>query len=321
MRQVSPKVIALVGSSGFDSGYGHLRRLVSLSSVLEYSNILCLHGKFEETKEFYNIIESSIELKKCKCNGQPDTIIFDSYNTEILSSLEFNNLPKLIQLVDELSPKLWADAYIKASPTRDWKPANVLAQIKEFKNNPILRREFFSSSSNYAYRENSANSILVLTGSSNLSKQVLIYLNDIASKDLLGFTFVVATNDEKLEEFSKSIGFVVVPYLSDFRTLVNDYRLIVSAGGVTAWELLKLNSKCIILSLANNQNLQLEYLKIHYNIIGLKFDPNNFSLKTELRDAILKSLNPSEVIKVHQSPTIHDGAVDAVDWLKELNYV
>jgi hypothetical protein len=82
-----------------------------------------------------------------------------------------------------------------------------------------------------------------------------------------------------------------------------------------------LNSNCIILSLADNQNLQLEYLKIHYNIIGLKFDPNNFSLKTELRDAILKSLNPSEVIKVHQSPTIQDGAVDAVDWLKELNYV
>ena len=113
----------------------------------------------------------------------------------------------------------------------------------------------------------------------------------------------------------------MVPYLSDFRTLVNDYRLIVSAGGVTAWELLKLNSKCIILSLADNQNLQLEYLKIHYNVIGLKFDPNNFSLKTELRDAILKSLNPSEVIKVHQKPTIHDGAVAAVDWLKELNYV
>ena len=321
MRKVSPKVIALVGSSGFDSGYGHLRRLVSLSSVLEYSNILCLHGEFEETKEFYNVIESSIELKKCKCNGQPDTIIFDSYNTEILSSLKFINMPKLIQLVDELSPKLWADAYIKASPTRDWKPVNELAQIKEFKNNPILRREFFSSSNNYAYRENLVNSILVLTGSSNLSKQVLIYLNDIASKDLLGFTLVVATNDDKLGEFSKSIGFAVVPYLSDFRSLVNDYRLIVSAGGVTAWELLKLNSKCIILSLADNQNLQLEYLKIHYNVIGLKFDPKNFSLKTELRDAILKSLNPSEVIKVHQSPTIHDGAVDAVDWLKELNYV
>ena len=57
MRRMPSKVIAMVGSSGFDSGYGHLRRLVSLSSALEYTNILCLHGNFEETNEFYNAIE------------------------------------------------------------------------------------------------------------------------------------------------------------------------------------------------------------------------------------------------------------------------
>ena len=321
MKQVSAKVIAMVGSSGFDSGYGHLRRLVSLSSVLEYTNILCLHGNFEETNEFYNAIESSSELNKCKCNKQPDMVIFDSYSTKVLSSLEFKNSPKLIQLVDELSPKLWADAYIKASPTRDWKPLNELAPIKEFKNCPILRREFFSNKMHPVHRKDKINSILVLTGSSNLSKKTLQYLSEISTSYLTGFTFVVATNDDKLSEFSKSLGFVIVPYLNDFCTLVNDYRLVVSAGGVTAWELLKLNSNCVILSLADNQNLQLEYLKKHYDILGLIFDPNNSSLKTELRDAILKSLNPPEVINVRQRPTIHDGAVEAVAWLKKLNFV
>jgi spore coat polysaccharide biosynthesis predicted glycosyltransferase SpsG len=319
MSQMPSKVIALVGSSGFDSGYGHLRRLVSLSSILEYSNILCLHGNFEKTKEFYNVVESWSELNKCKCDKQPDTVIFDSYSSKVLLSLEFKNSPKLIQLVDELSPKLWADAYIKASPTRDWKPLNELAKIKEFENNPILRREFFSIKNKP--EQSLLNSILVLTGSSNLSDQVLLYLSEISSNDLSGFTFVIATNDEKLSEFSKSIGFTVVPYSNDFRALVNDYRLVVSAGGVTAWELLKLNSNCVILSLADNQNLQLEYLKIHYDILGLIFDPNNSSLKTELRDIILKSLNPPEVINVRQRPTIHDGAVGAVDWLKKLNFV
>ena len=264
MRQVPSKVIAMVGSSGFDSGYGHLRRLVSLSSVLEHTNILCLHGNFEETNEFYNAIESSSELNKCKCNKQPDTVIFDSYSTKVLSSLEFKNSPKLIQLVDELSPKLWADAYIQASPTRDWKPLNELAPIKEFKNSPILRREFFSNKMHPVHRKDKINSILVLTGSSNLSKKTLQYLSEISTSYLTGFTFVVATNDDKLSEFSKSLGFVIVPYLNDFCTLVNDYRLVVSAGGVTAWELLKLDSNCIILSLADNQNFQLEYLKIHY---------------------------------------------------------
>ena len=321
MRQVPSKVIALVGSSGFDSGYGHLRRLVSLSSVLEYSNVLCLHGNFEETKEFYNVIESSSELNKCKCDRQPDTVIFDSYSTKVLSSLECKNSPKLIQLVDELSPKLWADAYIKASPTRDWKPLNKLAPIKEFTNNPILRQEFFSSNENPVHSKDMLNNILILTGSSNLSKQVILYLSEISSSYLSEYSFVVATNDEKMGEFSKSLGFVTVPFLNDFQTLVNGYRLVVSAGGVTAWELLKLNSNCIILSLADNQNLQLEYFKMHYNIIGLIFDPNNSSLKTELCDAILESLNSLEAIKVRQRPTIHNGAVAAVDWLKELNFV
>jgi spore coat polysaccharide biosynthesis predicted glycosyltransferase SpsG len=321
MKQVPSKVIALVGSSGFNSGYGHLRRLVSLSSVLKYSNMFCLHGNFEETKEFYSVIEGSSELNRCKCDLRPATVIFDSYSAKVLSALEFKNSPKLIQLVDELSPKLWADAYIKASPTRDWMPLNELAQVKEFKNSPILRREFFSNNKDSVYSQIEVKSILVLTGSSSLSKQALLYLSEVFSSLLSGFTFVIATNDEKLGEFSKSIGFVVTPYLNDFRTLVNNYRLVVSAGGVTAWELLKLNSNCVILSMADNQNFQLEYLKKHYNVIGLKFDPNNLSLKTELRDAILKSLNPSEVIKVHQSPKIHDGAVDAVDWLRELNYI
>ena len=41
------KTIALFGSSGFNSGYGHLRRLISLSLVLENSTSLCWHGKYE----------------------------------------------------------------------------------------------------------------------------------------------------------------------------------------------------------------------------------------------------------------------------------
>lgn len=315
------KVIALVGSSGFDSGYGHLRRLVSLSTVLKYNNVLCLHGNFEETREFHNIIENSSELNKCKCDEQPDTVIFDSYTTKVLSSLDFKNSPKLIQLVDELSPKLWADAYIKASPTRDWKPLNELAPIKEFRNDPILRQEFFFHNDDPVHSKDMLNNILILTGSSNLSKQVILYLSEISLKYLPEYTFVVATNSEKLGEFSKLLGFATVPFSNNFQTLINDYRLVISAGGVTAWELLKLNSNCIILSLADNQNLQLEYLKIHYNIIGLVFDPNNYSLKYELRDAILESLNLSEAIKVPQRPTIHNGAVAAVDWLKELNFV
>ncbi len=321
MKQSLSKAIALFGSSGFDSGYGHLRRLISLSTVLENSNILCLHGKFEKTKDYLKIIEGSDGLDKCKCNGQPNIVIFDSYDTSVLTSFEFKNSPKIIQLVDELSPKLWADAYIKASPTRNWRPVNELADVKEFENNPILRREFFSDFENSVSGKSNLNSILVLIGSSNLSKHVLKYLSEISLTDLPEFTFAIATNDEKLGQFSKSIGFVVLPYLNDFRTLVNDYKLVVSAGGVTAWELLKLKSNCVILSLADNQDLQLEYLKSHYNIIGLKFDPNNFLLKAELRDAITKSLDPSKVTNVNLKPTIHDGAVTAVDWLKDLNYI
>lgn len=321
MKQFRTKIIALVGSSGFNSGYGHLRRLVSMSSVLKYNNIVCLHGDFEETENFYNIIEVSSELNKCKCGWEPDTVIFDSYDPKVLSRIKFKKSPTLIQLVDELSPDLWADAYIKVSPTRYWRPLNELAPVKEFKNNPILRREFFDNNMNSTHNKDAINSILILTGSSNLSKQLLIFLSEISSSYLSDFTFVLATNDEKLSEFSKSLGFVVVPYVNDFRTLVNNYSLVLSAGGITAWELLKLNSNCLILSLADNQNLQLEYLKKHYDVIGLKFDPNNFSLKTELRDAILESLHAPERIRTHLRPTIHDGAVAAVDWLKDLNYV
>ena len=220
-----------------------------------------------------------------------------------------------------MSPKLWADAYIEASPTRNWRPVNELAYVKEFENNPILRREFFSDFENSASRKSNLNNILILIGSSNLSKLVLTYLSEISSNDLPEFTFVIATNDQKLGQFSKSIGFVVVPYLNNFRDLVNNYKLVVSAGGVTAWELLKLESNCVILSLADNQDLQLEYLISHYKIIGLKFDPGNLSLKTELRDAITRSLDPSNAININFKHKIHDGAVTAVDWLKDLNYV
>ena len=321
MNQALPKTIALVGSSGFDSGYGHLRRLVSLSAVLEYNNTLCLHGNFEETKEFYQIIEGSKELILCKCKENPDIVIFDSYDIKVLSNIGFKSSPRLIQIIDELSPKIWANAYIEASPTLNWRPVNELAKVKEFKNNPILRREFFSDLYNRTPMMSNIDNVLVLTGSSNLSRQVITYLSEIFYNNIKGYTFTIATNDEKLGEFSKSFGFKVIPFLNDFQTLTKEYKLVVSACGVTAWELIKLQCNCVLLSLADNQDLQLDYLKVNFNINGLKFDLNNSLLKTELIDAITKSLSLSKEKTINLSARVADGAVDAVIWLKNLDYI
>lgn len=321
MNKIFPKTIALVGSSGSDYGYGHLRRLVSLSAILEYENTLCLHGNFEKTNEFYQIIEGSRNLILCKCNSNPDTVIIDSYDIKVLSKIRFKNSPKLIQIIDELSPKLWANAYIEASPTLNWRPLNRSANIKKFRNNPILRREFFSNLYSRTPRISEIDSILVLTGSSNLSRQVITYLSEIFSYDIQGYKLTIATNDQELGKFSKSLGFHVVPFLNDFQNLTKDYKLIVSACGVTAWELLKLQCNCVLLSLADNQDLQLQYLKANFNVGGLKFDLNNSLLKTELIEVITKSLSSSKEKTINLSPSVDDGAVAAVVWLKDLNYI
>jgi spore coat polysaccharide biosynthesis predicted glycosyltransferase SpsG len=315
------KVVALLGSSGYGIGFGHLFRLISLSQVLSQRAIVCFHGSFEPTENFKSICEEYKISTDCLCKGSPNTVVIDTYDPQLLEQNIFNKNAKVVQLVDELSPEIIADAYIKVSPTKEWKPLNISAHVKEFSNDPLLRRQFFQKKLNIDYNKPPTNRVLVLIGGSSESKVVLKLIKsslNISSRNLCAY---LATNDSKLADFAESLDFKIVPYLDNFYELISNYDFVISAAGVTAWELLLLKAKFILISLADNQNYQINYLNRVFGIQGLIYDKKLKKIEPDLSQAINMESGEIKNRRDDSAEDISDGAVKINEWLSALNLV
>ena len=172
------RTLALVGDSGFGIGFGHLSRLISLYEKFATTNEVCFHGKFEHTESFTRIISQHKISLDCRCRKQPQTVITDTYNNEVITDLDFSGEYKLVQLIDEISPGFFANAYIKVSPIKNWLPLNPQALIKNFDNDPLLRRQFFETQKYSNSKSLETKKILVIVGGSENSKLLLSAIAD-----------------------------------------------------------------------------------------------------------------------------------------------
>jgi spore coat polysaccharide biosynthesis predicted glycosyltransferase SpsG len=315
------KVVALLGNCGYGIGFGHLFRLISLSQVLSQGSIVCFHGSFESTENFKRIREEYKISTNCLCKGSPNTVVIDTYDPQLLEQNIFNKNAKIVQLVDELSPDIIADAYIKVSPTKEWKPLNINAHVKEFSNDPLLRRQFFQKQLNIDYNKPPTNRVLVLIGGSSESKEVLKLIKSSLNISARNSSAYLATNDSKLADFAESLDFKIVPYLDNFYELVSNYDFVISAAGVTAWELLLLKAKFILISLADNQNYQIKYLNRVFGIQGLIYDKKLKEIEPDLSQAINMELGEIKNRRDYSAGNISDGAVNINVWLSALNLV
>jgi spore coat polysaccharide biosynthesis predicted glycosyltransferase SpsG len=318
MSVVNFSKISLHGTSGYGHGYGHLSRLISFGRVLETETRTCLHGVFEPTEEFVNMTLDAKNLLECKCQGKPNLIIFDSYDPTILKNSLANYPSRVVQLVDELSPEVMAEAYIEVSPTKLWKPLNSSAKILKFNDSPFLRREFFTSLDKKSYIDGDQKKVLVLIGSSKSCKEIIKDISEIFSRRFPDYSLYIAATDLNLASYAQSLDFTIINYDNNFLELISQYHLVISAAGVTAWELLSLQCNMLLIATANNQNLQLEYMSKNFQIPGLHFISNSYKYKINLESLVLSSIKYSKKNRGISVSKVNDGAMIAANWLKQL---
>ena len=240
---------------------------------------------------------------------------FSNNSKPILSANNHKYKELKSQLIDEISPKFFADAYIKVSPIKNWSPLNPQALIKNFDNDPLLRRQFFESQKYINSKSLETKKLLVIVGGSENSKLLLSAIAD-SVKDLNGKNQIsFATNETDMHFFAKKLMYEVVPYEENFQSMISSYDLVISAAGVTAWELLASNANCILVSTASNQNYQLEYLRKNFDVRGLEFSSSNHSFSCDLNIMILDALHNAQSDKNNYRSKVSDGVTKVSEWL------
>lgn len=301
-----------------DVGLGHLTRCIALAEELNSrGNKVCFKDLSQINSRGIEIMSQSNLTLECACNGKPDIVIIDSYEVDFINSFSTSLEHKLVLLVDEISPYVYADHYLQASPIRFWKPKNTLGGVFEFNRNPILRLDF----DNFKIKSDknvSRAGILISLGAANDRETILKILVKTLRKfpQFISQISVVAggVNQSQLESQCADLGLNLLIGSYDLKVLCQDNSFVISAGGVTAWELISLEVPGFLIGVAQNQSLQINYLNENNLRRGIVFE-NEKQFTEDLHQLLMNE----DLLTLH-SPRklIENGRIQAVNWLLSL---
>jgi spore coat polysaccharide biosynthesis predicted glycosyltransferase SpsG len=302
-----------------DVGLGHLTRCIALAEELNSRDYkACFNHLSRIDSRGIEIMSSSNLTLECVCSGKPDITIVDSYEVGFINSCSTFSEHNLVLLVDEISPDVYADYYLQASPIRFWKPRNPLGSVFEFNCNPILRLAF----DNFKLKSDknaSRTALLVSLGAAKNRETIL----EILVKTLRKFPqfrsqiSVVAggVNQSQLESQCADLGLNLLIGSYDLKTLCNDKSFVISAGGVTAWELITLEVPGFLIGVAQNQSLQINYLNENKLRRGIVFE-NEKKFTDDLHQLLMNE--DFLTLNYSQRKVIKNGRIQAVNWLLSL---
>ena len=303
-------------------GLGHLTRCIALAEELNSRGYETCFAHFSEldVRGQGLILNSGLSVT-CECRGNPIAIICDSYDLNFISKIDLDTDLKLVLLVDDVSLPYNANGYIEASPIKTWVPLNEKAPIFKFDANPILRKQFDFSA--FSFDFDSAFDVMMTFGAGKESDLIINSLFPIIAEKSLFSRKVTLLSNEDLDflDLAKfySLELEVLSGTYNLRDLVDNKTFVISAAGVTAWELITLGVPGFLIAVAENQYEQLDY----FNRLGL-------------REGIVYQDTPQFATEINQLVESHDfieaaceaksmirnGRVESINWLLEkvLNY-
>ena len=253
--------IKLISDPKFDSGFGHLSRLISLAQELKIrGGGYCFHPLDNfNPRQIEFIQENSLEVD-CSCEGAPDFTIIDTYNAAYIHSITKVKYGKIIQLIDEVTPRGICDGFIEVSPISQPSEKAGRIPILEFENSPLFRDEIYSLKEEPELGiQGQSRGVLVLGGvSDSIYIEVLSRLNSILGEKISNLT--IGTSSKIVMDFAKKFDIVESISLQNMSKIAKSFNYVISGAGVTAWELAFLQIPGFVISVVGNQEFQLNYL-------------------------------------------------------------
>lgn len=286
----------LVFDSKFDYGFGHVSRLVAIAQALALQDItFCFHSENAIGSRFRDFIIANNLVVGCKCSGIPDFIIIDSYNPDTAQFFSKLTGSKIVIFADDSTPIGFPDAVVQVSPTPLDKPYPSRVPVLEFKDSPILRNEVVSCSQiSTGSHPPRAGWLVSLGGVDEFVYQKLLYSLDLT----LGphnSKVTVASDSSRVGSLAQSLGFTWQNKSLDVSAIFNGFEFAITGAGVTAWELAFLQLPGFVVSVATNQDFQLDYLRTHKIRLGVQIGSDN--LNSELKTLIDSAPDYLEVIR------------------------
>jgi spore coat polysaccharide biosynthesis predicted glycosyltransferase SpsG len=301
--------------SNSEVGLGHVSRCVSLAEEI------ASRGHFSCFAHISNLDIRGLQLltlsglkSECVCDLKPSVVIYDSYDLDFIQSGGVFTEARIVLLIDDVSLPLFADAYLEASPIKNWKPLNEGAAVFKFDCNPILRTAFdlplYSSNFSAPF------DVVISLGAAKHFQLILdALLPQIRGQKDFGQKITILTGGNSIQEIIKAnetSDLNLVGGIYNLRDLITPHTFVISAAGVTAWELISLGVPGFLIGVVNNQFEQLEY----FNKLGLRngiLFQNNSTFSTQINN-LLDTINFMDTAKKAQM-TLKNGRVDAVDWI------
>lgn len=253
---------SLRSDPAFDAGLGHLSRLIALGQELSacgYS--YCFHPFGEFPARHVEFISNSLLDVECRCNGKPDFTIVDTYNPGIIKWMTQFRSGLLIQLLDEVTPRGKCDGYVEVSPISQITNRSENTPILKFEDSPLFRDEIFSLKDELG-REGAPGErgILVLGGVDDSTYiKVLTFLTESLGDKVRDLT--LGTSSMEVIEIARNMGVISSCSSQEMSYIAKNFSYVISGAGVTAWELAFLRIPGFVISVADNQEFQLDYLK------------------------------------------------------------
>jgi spore coat polysaccharide biosynthesis predicted glycosyltransferase SpsG len=296
-------------------GLGHVSRCVALAEEIEKrGHFSCFAHVSNLDKRGQQLLDLSGLRSECNCNSKPDVVIYDSYDLDFIQSNHASGKTKLIMLVDDISLPLSVDAYLEASTIKNWKPLNTRASVFKFDCNPILRT-LFDKPLHLLNFSPPFEAIVNLGAARDFQLILEELIPQIRSRPDFNRRVTILTGSNSVLDILDTNGTTDLNLIEgtyNLRALITPHSFVISAAGVTAWELISLGVPGFLIGVVDNQIEQLEYL----NKLGLRngiYFQRNSDFSTQLKK-LLDGMSFVETAKRAQVG-LRNGRVESVDWI------
>ena len=273
-------LVWLVFDSKYDFGFGHLSRLVAIAQTLASQDInFCFHSESLFESRISDFISANNLPAVCKCSGNPDFIIIDTYNPDTAEIFTKLTGSKIVIFADDSTPIGCPDAIVQVSPTPRDKPYPLGVPILEFRDSPILRNEVVACNQILSESPLTKSGWFVSLGGvgDHVYHKLLHSIDQTLNHNNLEVT--VASDSSSVGLLAQSLGFTWQEKSLDVSAICSKFEFAITGAGVTAWELAFLQFPGFVVSVASNQDFQLDYLRKHRIRLGVRIGSDNFNVE------------------------------------------